>query len=213
MTDSLLDLAGEQLRLLPSARRSGRPPVPRRGRPSLGKAAPSARRHSDSRWRHLRDLTGSTPRSPHRRLPPVVLGDLFHAWAGRVRPTPADRRWRGERETLEIQLVRGNHDRHAGDPPDDLRVNCVNSPAFLPPFVLRHEPSVSPEGYTLAGHLHPGTILAGRGLLRDRLPCFVVGPRVAVLPAFGSFTGLGMVRPEPGERVFVVADGEVLGVR
>jgi uncharacterized protein len=39
-----------------------------------------------------------------------------------------------------------------------------------------------------------------------------VGENVAVLPAFGSFTGLGMITPEPGERVFVVAEGEVVPV-
>ena len=122
------------------------------------------------------------------------------------------RRWREERDTLEIQLVRGNHDRHAGDPPADLRVNCVDAPAFLPPFVLRHQPAPAEQGYTLAGHVHPGIVLAGPGLFRERRPCFVVGEKVAVLPAFGSFTGLGMITPEPGERVFVVAEGEVVPV-
>lgn len=162
--------------------------------------------------RDLDRLDSAILRTAARRL--VVLGDLFHARAGRVATrTLADlRRWRDEREGLEIQLVRGNHDHHAGDPPADLRVNCLDAPAFLPPFVLRHEPSVSPTGYTLAGHVHPGIVLAGRGLFRERLPCFVVGERMAVLPAFGSFTGMGMVRPEPGERVYVVAECEVLAV-
>ena len=79
-------------------------------------------------------------------------------------------------------------------------------------FVLRHQPAPAEQGYTLAGHLHPGIVLAGPGLFRERLPCFVVGENVAVLPAFGSFTGLGMITPEPGERVFVVAEGEVVPV-
>ena len=78
--------------------------------------------------------------------------------------------------SLEILLVRGNHDRHAGDPPDDLRINSLNAPAFVPPFVLRHEPSASAAGYTLAGHLHPGAVLAGPGLLREHLPCFWLTP-------------------------------------
>jgi len=217
MTDILLDLAGEQLRLLPeravfwpsacalvvadlhwgkaAAFRSAGVPIPGGG----------TRRDLDR-------LNSAIARTGARRL--VVLGDLFHARAGRVATrTLADlRRWRGQREGLEIQLVRGNHDRHAGDPPADLRVNCLDAPAFLPPFVLRHEPSVSDAGYTLAGHVHPGIVLAGRGLFRERLPCFVVGARMAVLPAFGSFTGLGMVTPEEGERVFVVADEEVVEV-
>jgi metallophosphoesterase superfamily enzyme len=64
----------------------------------------------------------------------------------------------------------------------------------------------------LAGHLHPGVVLAGPGLLREHLPCFWLTPRTAVLPAFGSFTGFGPVRPEPADRVFVIADDEVVAV-
>jgi DNA ligase-associated metallophosphoesterase len=217
MTDILLDLAGEQLRLLPeravfwpsacalvvadlhwgkaAAFRSAGIPIP-----------------GGATRRDLDRLDAAIARTGARRL--IVLGDLFHARAGRVATrTLADlRRWRGERDALEIQLVRGNHDRHAGDPPADLRVNCLDAPAFMPPFVLRHEPLAAETGYTLAGHVHPGIVLAGRGLFRERLPCFVVGERMAVLPAFGSFTGLGMVTPEEGERVFVVADDEVVEV-
>ena len=47
---------------------------------------------------------------------------------------------------------------------------------------------------------------------RERLACFLFGEEVALLPAFGSFTGSAPVYPEPGDRAFVVADGEVLAV-
>jgi DNA ligase-associated metallophosphoesterase len=160
----------------------------------------------------LARLDTALQRTCARRL--VILGDLFHARAGRIASqTLAElRRWRARQPELEMMLVRGNHDRHAGDPPEDLRINCVNAPAFVPPFVLRHEPSASPDGYTLAGHLHPGIVLAGRGLLRERLPCFWLTPTTAVLPAFGGFTGLAPVRAEPDDHVFVIADSEVVQV-
>lgn len=218
MTDIALELAGEEVRLLPERALFW----PRGGilvaaDLHWGKAAafraagipiPGGATGDD-----LARLDSALLRTAAHSL--VVLGDLFHARAGRVasRTLTELRRWRARRKRLEIRLIRGNHDRHAGDPPEDLGVECVDSPAFLPPFVLRHKPRVSTEGYTLAGHVHPGTVLAGPGLLRERLPCFVVGRRMAVLPAFGGFTGMGMVAPEAGERVFVVADGEVLGVR
>ncbi|HET9726387.1 MAG TPA: ligase-associated DNA damage response endonuclease PdeM [Gemmatimonadales bacterium] len=160
----------------------------------------------------LARLDAALFRTCARRL--IVLGDLFHAKAGRIASqTLAElRRWRSLRAELEILLVRGNHDRHAGDPPDDLRINCVNAPAFVPPFVLRHEPTDSPEGYTLAGHLHPGIVLAGPALQRARLPCFWLTPRGAVLPAFGGFTGLAPVHPGPDDRIFVIAEHEVIAV-
>ena len=160
----------------------------------------------------LARLDAALFRTCARRL--VVLGDLFHAKAGRIAAqTLAElRRWRSLRDELEIMLVRGNHDRHAGDPPDDLRINCVNAPAFVPPFVLRHEPAPSTEGYTLAGHLHPAIVLAGPALQRERLPCFWLTPRGAVLPAFGSFTGFASVVPAPEDRIFVVVEQDVISV-
>jgi DNA ligase-associated metallophosphoesterase len=160
----------------------------------------------------LARLDSALYRTGARRL--VVLGDLFHARAGRIatRTLGALRGWRERCARLEIQLVRGNHDRHAGDPPGDLRINCVDSPVFLPPFVLRHEPRDATEGYTLAGHLHPGLVVSGPALQRERLPCFLVRPGLTILPAFGSFTGMESVVPEPADQVFVVADGEVLPI-
>ncbi|MDQ3137575.1 MAG: ligase-associated DNA damage response endonuclease PdeM [Gemmatimonadota bacterium] len=160
----------------------------------------------------LARLDAALLRTCARRL--VVLGDLFHAKAGRIasRTLAELRRWRGLRSTLEMLLVRGNHDRHAGDPPEDLRINCVSAPAFIPPFVLRHEPAESVDGYTLSGHLHPGIVLTGPGLQRARLPCFWIARRTAVLPAFGSFTGLAPVQPGPEDRVFVIVEDEVLAV-
>ena len=160
----------------------------------------------------LARLDSALFRTCARRL--IVLGDLFHARAGRIAAqTLAElRRWRSLRAELEIMLVRGNHDRHAGDPPDDLRINCVNAPAFVPPFVLRHEPAVSAEGYTLAGHLHPGIVLAGPALQRERLPCFWLTPRGTVLPAFGSFTGFASIVPGPEDRIYVIAEHDVIPV-
>jgi DNA ligase-associated metallophosphoesterase len=160
----------------------------------------------------LARLDSALQRTQARRM--VVLGDLFHAKAGRVAShTLAElRRWRSLAGTFEILLVRGNHDRHAGDPPADLHINCINAPAFVPPFVFRHEPVNSTDGYGLAGHVHPGLTLVGRGLQRETLPCFVIGRHAALLPAFGSFTGFGAVHPGPEDRAYIVAGDEVLPV-
>ena len=160
----------------------------------------------------LARLDSALQRTHARRM--VVLGDLFHAKAGRIAShTLAElRRWRNLAGNFEILLVRGNHDRHAGDPPSDLHINCVNAPAYVPPFVFRHEPADSTGAYGLAGHIHPGLTLVGRGLQRETLPCFLVGKTAAVIPAFGSFTGFGVVEPGPEDRAFVIAGDEVLEV-
>ena len=160
----------------------------------------------------LARLDSALQRTSARRM--VVLGDLFHAKAGRVAShTLAElRRWRSLAGPFEILLVRGNHDRHSGDPPSDLQINCVNAPAFVPPFVFRHEPVDTDGAYTLAGHVHPGLTLVGRGLQRETLPCFLVGRQSTIVPAFGSFTGFCAVTPGPDDRLFVVAEDEVLEV-
>ena len=160
----------------------------------------------------LARLGSALHRTGARRM--VVLGDLFHAQAGRIAShTLAElRRWRSLAGPFEILLVRSNHDRHAGDPPKDLQINCVDAPAFVPPFIFRHEPVDAEGAYGLAGHVHPALTLVGRGLQRETLPCFLVGRRGMILPAFGSFTGFGVVQPGPGDRPFVVAEDEVLEV-
>jgi uncharacterized protein len=159
----------------------------------------------------LSRLDSALQRTGVRRM--VVLGDLFHTKASRIPShTLAElRRWRSL-SSFEILLVRSNHDRHAGDPPNDLQINSLNSPAFVPPFVFRHEPVDSGDGYGLAGHVHPGLTLRDRGLQRETLPCFLIGKQRALIPAFGSFTTLTAVEPVPGDRAFVVADDEVLEI-
>jgi uncharacterized protein len=121
--------------------------------------------------------------------------------------------WRVRFPELEVLLVRGNHDRGAGDPPEEWNVTCVDAPYAMPPLVLEHEPRAAPTGYVLAGHVHPAVRLVGAGRQSLKLPCFWFGERVGVLPAFGGFTGTANVEPRAGERVFVVAEDEVIEVR
>jgi uncharacterized protein len=97
--------------------------------------------------------------------------------------------------------VRGNHDRHAGDPPDSLDIACVDGPC-APRAAAQRTSRPAPSGAALqvCGHLHPTTRLAGRGGDRVRLPCFVLGPQHLILPAFSSFTGAGAWVPRLGEQ-------------
>jgi DNA ligase-associated metallophosphoesterase len=140
----------------------------------------------------------------------VVLGDFWHARPG-LTDAVCDRlaAWKAERASLAVELVRGNHDT-AGPPPAGW--GGWHAELLDPPFAFAHFPEPSPAGYTLAGHLHPGVLLFGRGKQRLKLPCFRFGERVGVLPAFGPFTGLSAAMPRPGERVFAVTDGGVIPV-
>ena len=141
----------------------------------------------------------------------LVLGDLLHARAG-MQPATVDAlaRWRTEHASLDITLVRGNHDYHAGDPPPSLHIHCVDAPLIAGPFALHHHPSSDPAGYVLAGHVHPVVQLRGRGRQRLTLPCFAFGTTGGLLPAFGEFTGGAVIDQRDYQRTFVIADDTVL---
>jgi DNA ligase-associated metallophosphoesterase len=159
----------------------------------------------------LARLTTALDRTGASRL--LLLGDFFHARSGRAaRTLAAIAEWRERHADLEILLVRGNHDRGAGDPPPEWRFDCRDEPWSEPPFAFRHHPAEEPSGYVLAGHLHPAVSLSGLGRQRERLPCFLFGQRMGILPAFGDFTGGAAVRPHPGDRVFAVAGDEIISI-
>ncbi len=219
---STIEIAGEKLTILPQRavlwerERTLLIADPHFGKAqtfrSAGIAAPERSHEAD-----LAILSGLITSCSVDRL--IVLGDLLHARSGvRQSVVHALRAWRERHSQLDVVLVRGNHDRSAGDPPDQLRFCCVNPGERAGPFELRHEPGeVVDDAYALAGHIHPGIQLGGhRGLGRKtavRFPAFVFGTHEAILPAFGGMTGLAIVRPQPGDRIAIIADGEVIELR
>ena len=156
----------------------------------------------------LARLDRALQRTGAQRL--MLLGDLLHARAGRTESVLAQLgAWRARWPALDITLVRGNHDRGAGDPPPGWRFECVDEPFMIEPFALCHHPKESDRGYVLAGHLHPAVQLRGAGRQQLKLPCFWFGPRIGVLPAFGGFTGNALIAPAPGDRVVALAGDEL----
>ncbi len=141
-----------------------------------------------------------------RRLPVerlVFLGDLLHSKAAQAETTQAALgAWRRVHAAVAMTLVRGNHDRHAGDPPPGLGIELVDEPWRLPApgpmarggLALCHHPQRLADWPVLAGHLHPAVLLGARARDRMRLPCFHFSAGLGVLPAFGSFTGMHPIR-------------------
>jgi DNA ligase-associated metallophosphoesterase len=143
----------------------------------------------------------------------VFLGDLLHSRRALAPGTlAAVSAWRARHAQIELTLVRGNHDAHAGDPPADLGVHCLEGPLRLGPWALQHHPEPVADAYALAGHVHPCVVMGGRGFDRLRLPCFHFGARVGVLPAFGGFTGMHALPREAGDRLYAIGGDRVLAV-
>jgi len=141
----------------------------------------------------------------------IFLGDFLHAREGR-HPATLDsvNAWRAAHGETSMLLVRGNHDRRAGDPPRSLRIECVDGPHGEGPFAFAHHPVSVTGAYVLAGHVHPGALARGIARERARLPCFWFGAEVAVLPALGEFTGLADVEAREGDRIWITTGTDVI---
>lgn len=143
----------------------------------------------------------------------VFLGDLFHAREAHAPATLARvARWRGLHPDAEIVVVEGNHDRKAGAPPAALRAQVVAEPWPLGAALLAHHPQRIAGRYVVAGHLHPNVVLYGAAYDSLRLPCFWLADGLAILPAFGDFTGGARIERADGDRVFAVAEGKLFEV-
>lgn len=159
----------------------------------------------------LHRLDAALTRTAATRI--VFLGDFLHAREGReAETTRVVGEWRSRNAAVDMLLVRGNHDKRAGDPGPEIDIACVDGPVVDAPFVFTHKPAVSENGFVVCGHLHPAARLTGTGRESVRLPCFWVRPRTMVLPAFGEFTGVADITAEPGDRVWVVGDNVVMRV-
>jgi DNA ligase-associated metallophosphoesterase len=61
----------------------------------------------------------------------LILGDFFHGKESNdAEMTKALHGWRSKHSGVTMMIVRGNHDKHAGDPCDSLCIDCLNSLRF-----------------------------------------------------------------------------------
>jgi hypothetical protein len=159
----------------------------------------------------LSRLQSALTRMNARRL--VILGDLLHARRGineALIASVAD--WRDRHRNVEMLLVRGNHDRGAVPMAWDIRVR--EAPVRDDPFRLVHDPADSDfRGAFLAGHLHPAVTITGKGRQQITLPCFWFRAQMAVLPAFGGFTGYRSIDRAEGGTFFAVTPERVFEVK
>jgi DNA ligase-associated metallophosphoesterase len=142
----------------------------------------------------------------------LILGDLLHAMPTR------DESWQStlsaqlhKRSQLDMTVVAGNHDKPAARERVDSRINWAVESIHEAPFVFQHEPDTDARGYVLCGHIHPVWRLGTR---REKLraPVFWFQRRLAVLPAFGHFTGGHNIQRTSGERLFMTGPDCVVEV-
>jgi DNA ligase-associated metallophosphoesterase len=147
----------------------------------------------------------------HRPGQLVILGDLIHATRSKSRDVLHElQQWRLEFSDLNIRLIQGNHDRGSGDPPLELKIDRIQNEYRVGAITFSHQPCRRSNSYTISGHVHPAVRLKGPGRRYERFACFYFGSDYAILPAFGSFTGHHLIRPTAEDRVYIVAEDQIM---
>lgn len=160
-----------------------------------------------SAWKDLERLSGCLDYTRADRL--IVLGDCLHATEGTVHVYGVLSSWRLKHPDVEVGVVLGNHDAGQRAAYDEFGIEVYGEFLNEPPFIFKHFPDSELGGYVLGGHIHPQVrIVSSREVVR--VPCFYFRKEAGVLPAFGSFTGGGIVQPEPEDNIFIIADDDVI---
>ena len=142
----------------------------------------------------------------------IFLGDLFHSTVNHVWQRFVE--FMREYQEVQFDLVQGNHDILPPELYAEAQLAVYTEPLIVDSFIFSHYPleEVPADLYNFYGHLHPGVKLSGYGGQSLKLPCFHFGAQQGVLPAFGAFTGLAMIRPRKGDRVFVIGEDRVFAI-
>jgi metallophosphoesterase superfamily enzyme len=109
--------------------------------------------------------------------------------------------------------VIGNHDILPSEKYQDSRLKVHTHNIVLGSLLLSHEPTLPPAGLlTICGHIHPGILLKGRAKQRVRIPCFHYSDNVLVLPSFGNFTGLSLIKGEKKDIIWGIIEERLIPI-
>lgn len=141
----------------------------------------------------------------------LILGDLSHSKANREWLEFEE--WLENFDSLDIKLVTGNHDLLHQSFYESANISVYET-LEIDDFLFVHDPDDSFESNSnctvVAGHIHPGISIKGKGRQSLRFPCFLFSDKKILLPAFGEFTGLYTIKPEEGEQVYAVVEESIV---
>lgn len=112
---------------------------------------------------------------------------------------------------INFTLIKGNHDIIKEEYYDKLGIIVVPHVLPLDELLFSHEPipHVEEGKINIAGHIHPGCVIHGKGRQSYRLPCFHFKGQNFLLPAFGYLTGLSVME-DKNATVFAVLPEQVV---
>ncbi len=144
----------------------------------------------------------------------IVVGDLFHSKENKEMELFL--RWRNDIEDVKIQLVKGNHDILEGDWYVQSGIEVLPEQLQVERFCFIHDgATISFEqpniNYFFSGHVHPGIIFKS-SFQSLSFPCFYFGEQHAILPAFGRFTGLAMMKVKKSSTIYAIVNQSLVKV-
>jgi DNA ligase-associated metallophosphoesterase len=142
----------------------------------------------------------------------ILLGDLFHS--------TYNHEWElfcefvNDFRRIEFVLVLGNHDILEEQRYKRVCSMVVEEILEEEDVVFSHHPlkKVPVNKTNIAGHIHPGVVLSGKGKQHVKLPCFYLVNNQLILPAFGSLTGLQLIALEKDAQVYVITTSRVMKI-
>lgn len=137
----------------------------------------------------------------------ILLGDLFHSdynteWL-------LFQQFLNHNNLLSFVLVKGNH--------DVLKKEVYNIQNLVvvdkidePDFIFTHHPIKKSTRINFCGHIHPALKVTGKAKQSITFPCFYFGANNFIFPAFGSLTGLCVLKPEKDATYYLVSLNRVV---
>lgn len=142
----------------------------------------------------------------------IVIGDFFHSSANVE--LQWFEKWRADFAHLQILLVKGNHDVLKEKWYAENNILVLPEVLVAEPFIFTHDRCNDAGAlFNFCGHLHPGIVLQGLGRQQLRLPCFYFTEHHCVLPAFSLFTGTSVIDPQPADKIYAVANNQLVALQ
>jgi uncharacterized protein len=147
--------------------------------------------------------------SPKRVL---ILGDLFHS--------DYNNEWEqfGEflntNSNISFELVFGNHDILSADKYNTIGLVNLGSVFEIDNLIFTHHPLevVPVNALNICGHIHPGVKIEGMARQSARLPCFYKNQNNLIIPAFGSLTGLHLLKQTKTSIIYAINGSKIIEI-
>lgn len=141
----------------------------------------------------------------------IIVGDFSHSRSNKE--LDLFKRWREDFSSLEINLIKGNHDILSESWYRECGITVHHDKLDIHDFCFCHDACLEEQksgDYVFSGHVHPGIKI--RGMARQSLsfPCFYFAKKYCVMPAFSKFTGLALIKPNEGETVFAIVENDIM---